>query len=112
MRASGLAPWRTRRGSSSPTSPAMPRAVRWMPRSTTPSIATTERGGDVNTHPVPERNLSGLELLREAAEAAASKKAIDVVGLDLSGLERVADFFLICSGSSEPQVKAIAEAVE
>jgi len=51
-------------------------------------------------------------LLRLAAEAAASKKAVDMVGLDLSGLDGVADYFLICSGTSEPQVKAIAEAVE
>lgn len=56
--------------------------------------------------------IRGPELLRLAAEAAASKKAIDIVGLDLSGLDGVADYFLICSGSSEPQVKAIAEAVE
>jgi ribosome-associated protein len=56
--------------------------------------------------------LAASELLRVAAAAAASKKAIDMVGLDLSGLDGVADFFLICSGSSEPQVKAIAEAVE
>jgi ribosome-associated protein len=56
--------------------------------------------------------LAAPELLRVAAAAAASKKAIDMVGLDLSGLDGVADFFLICSGSSEPQVKAIAEAVE
>jgi ribosome-associated protein len=56
--------------------------------------------------------LPASELLQLAAEAAASKKAIDVVGLDLSGLDGVADYFLICSGSSEPQVKAIAEAVE
>ena len=51
-------------------------------------------------------------LLRVAAEAAASKKATDMVGLDLKALDGVADYFLICSGSSEPQVKAIAEAVE
>ncbi len=51
-------------------------------------------------------------LLRVAAEAAASKKAVDMVGLDLTGLDGVADYFLICSGSSEPQVKAIAEEVE
>ena len=56
--------------------------------------------------------LSSPELLRLAAEAAASKKAIDMIGLDLSGLQGVADYFLICSGASEPQVKAIAEAVE
>jgi ribosome-associated protein len=60
----------------------------------------------------PKAGLSAPELLRLAAAAAASKKATDLVGLDLSGLEGVADYFLICSGSSEPQVKAIAEEVE
>lgn len=64
------------------------------------------------TPPRSKKTLSSLELLCAAAAAAASKKAIDVVGLDLSGLAGVADYFLICSGSSEPQVKAIAEAVE
>ena len=64
------------------------------------------------TPPRSKTNLAGLKLLKAAAQAAASKKAIDMVGLDLSGLDGVADFFLICSGSSEPQVKAIAEAVE
>lgn len=60
----------------------------------------------------PSPTVPGPQLLRAAAEAAASKKAADLVGLDLSDLDGVADFFLICSGSSEPQVKAIAEAVE
>jgi len=63
----------------------------------------------------PPHHRPGLpapELLRVAAAAAASKKATDLVGLDLSGLEGVADYFLICSGASEPQVKAIAEEVE
>jgi ribosome-associated protein len=57
--------------------------------------------------PVP-----ALEVLRACAEAAASKKAEQIVGLDLRGLDGVADYFLVCSGTSEPQVKAIAEAVE
>ncbi len=60
----------------------------------------------------PSPTVPGPQLLRAAAEAAASKKAADLVGLDLSDLDGVADFFLICSGASEPQVKAIAEAVE
>lgn len=64
----------------------------------------------MKTRPTPD--VRGPELLRLAAEAAASKKAIDIVGLDLKGLDGVADYFLICSGSSEPQVKAISEAVE
>ena len=64
------------------------------------------------TRPRAAPPLPAPELLRVAAEAAASKKALDMVGLDLTGLDGVADFFLICSGASEPQVKAIAEAVE
>jgi ribosome-associated protein len=66
----------------------------------------------MTTRPRPSHAVAGPQLLRAAAEAAASKKATDLVGLDLSGLDGVADFFLICSASSEPQVKAIAEAVE
>ena len=50
--------------------------------------------------------------MRAAAEAALSKKARDLVALDLRGLEGVADYFFICSGESDVQVKAIAEAVE
>jgi ribosome-associated protein len=51
-------------------------------------------------------------LLRAAADAATSKKAHDPVALDLRELDGVADYFLILSGGSEVQVKAIAEAVE
>jgi ribosome-associated protein len=50
-------------------------------------------------------------LLRAAAAAAVAKKAREVVALDLRELDGVADYFLICSGSSEVQVKAIADAV-
>lgn len=51
-------------------------------------------------------------LLHDAAEAAVSKKASDLIALDLRELGGVADYFLICSGGSDVQVKAIAEAVE
>lgn len=51
-------------------------------------------------------------LVRVAAAAAQAKKASDIVALDLRALGGVADYFLICSAASEPQVKAIAEAVE
>ena len=53
-----------------------------------------------------------LGLLHAAARAAASKKAVHPVALDLRDLSGVADYFLICSGGSEPQVKAISESVE
>ena len=62
-------------------------------------------------HRAPSRP-TALRLLRAAAAAAAAKKAVEPVALDLRTLAGVADYFLICSGASEVQVKAIAEAVE
>lgn len=46
------------------------------------------------------------------AEAASSKKADDIVILDVSDLLVITDFFVICSGATDRQVKAIAEEVE
>ncbi|MBI3581877.1 MAG: ribosome silencing factor [Nitrospinae bacterium] len=44
--------------------------------------------------------------------AALDKKAEDVVILDLRGLSDVADFFIVCHGNSQTQVRAISEGVE
>ena len=52
-----------------------------------------------------------LELARFAADAAADKKASDVVVLDIRSLTVVADYFIICSGNSNTQVQAIAKNV-
>jgi ribosome-associated protein len=46
------------------------------------------------------------------AEYAANKKAEDLVVLDMRGLSNVADFFVICSGTSEPHLKAIAGEIQ
>lgn len=51
------------------------------------------------------------DLALAAARAALSKKAEDVVLLDLTGQSAVCDYFVIATGGSEPQVKAIADAV-
>jgi ribosome-associated protein len=53
-----------------------------------------------------------LDLVRRAAEAALSKKAYDLIALDLRDLDGVSDYFFICSAGSDVQVKAVAEAVE
>lgn len=52
------------------------------------------------------------ELAREAARLTLTKRAEDVVILDLRGLDGVCDFFVIATGHSEIQVRAIADAVE
>ena len=56
--------------------------------------------------------LKSRTLAVKAAEAALKKKALDVTILDLSGLTVIAEFFVICSGESTTQVRAIAESVE
>ena len=56
--------------------------------------------------------LKSKDLAIQAAEAALEKKALDVTVLDLSGLTVIADYFVICSGESTTQVKAVAEFIE
>ena len=45
------------------------------------------------------------------AELAADKKAIDIVVLDLRGVVGYADYFVICSGGTERQTKAIHDGI-
>jgi ribosome-associated protein len=47
-----------------------------------------------------------------AVRAALDKKASDVVILDLRGTPAFTDFFVLCSGQSTRQVKAIVDGVE
>ncbi len=42
---------------------------------------------------------------------AADKKAIDVVELDLRGILGYTDFFVVCSGNTDRQVKAIHDGI-
>jgi ribosome-associated protein len=63
------------------------------------------------TGPAPASERPPLEIARRAVSFAEDKKAADIVLLDLSGLTTVADAFVICSGGSERQIDAIAEAV-
>ncbi len=48
----------------------------------------------------------------KAVRAALDKKALDVVVLDLRNTPAFTDFFVLCSGQNQRQVKAIADAVE
>lgn len=45
------------------------------------------------------------------AEFALTKKAEDIKILDLRKITTIADFFVICTANSEPQVKAVADAI-
>lgn len=55
--------------------------------------------------------LSPLALARKIAKIADEHKALDIVTLDLKGLASFTDYFIICSGASDRQVQAIADAI-
>ncbi|HLB20630.1 MAG TPA: ribosome silencing factor [Solirubrobacteraceae bacterium] len=55
--------------------------------------------------------LQGADLLGELVRLAADKKAIDVVELDLRGVLGYTDYFLICSGNTTRQTKAIHDGI-
>lgn len=50
--------------------------------------------------------------VRQAVAAASERKAVDLRVLDLADVSDFTDFFLIMSGTSERQVKALADAVD
>jgi ribosome-associated protein len=50
--------------------------------------------------------------IRAAVEAAQDKQAVDITVLDLSGAGAFAEYFLLCSGQSQPQIQAIGESIE
>jgi ribosome-associated protein len=52
-----------------------------------------------------------LRLVREAVRLAADKKALDAVVLDMAEAVGYTDYFVILSGGSTRQAKAIADAV-
>ena len=51
-------------------------------------------------------------LAKRIADLMISKKAFDVVILDLKKLTSATDYFVVCSADSDTQVKAIADAVQ
>ncbi len=51
------------------------------------------------------------QIAAAAAEYAADRKALDIVQLDLRGTISYTDYFVICSGRTDRQVKAIHDAI-
>ena len=57
-------------------------------------------------------SIESSTLARRAVEIAEDKQASDIVMLDLQQLNYVADYFVICSGESDRQLKAILDAID
>jgi ribosome-associated protein len=58
-----------------------------------------------------QETLAPEALANRIAEIAADKKATDVRILDLRGIVSYTDYFVVCSGNTERQTKAIHDAV-
>jgi ribosome-associated protein len=56
--------------------------------------------------------LTSRELLIAALKILDGKKAEDVTAIDIEGISVIADYFLLASGNSTTQVKALAEEIE
>jgi ribosome-associated protein len=55
--------------------------------------------------------MTPLQLARLIAQAAADKKAREVVRLDLREQTSIADYFVICEGDTDRQVRAITDSI-
>ena len=53
--------------------------------------------------------VTDFPLLKQIVNLAQEKKAVQLVAMDVRSLSSITDYFVICSGDSEPQVKAIAD---
>lgn len=67
---------------------------------------------DTDTAARPGFDLDAEEKVRLIADAADAVRAEDIVVLDLRTLTIIADFFLICTGKSSIQLRAIADRID
>ena len=79
-------------------------------------MTVPERAGLPSRDPLPrvsseEAERAALELARDIVDLAADKKASDIVLLGVRELTTMADYLVICSGSSERQLGAIADGI-
>ncbi|MEM6599838.1 MAG: ribosome silencing factor [Verrucomicrobiota bacterium] len=51
------------------------------------------------------------ELIKRIIECAQDKKADNPLALDLTNIDGPASYFVICSGQSNPQLRAITDAI-
>jgi ribosome-associated protein len=86
-----------------PTTDKKPEDVRGLPRrrAVRPKATETRETSDE----------AALALARRIVDLASDKKAADIVLLEIGALTAMADYFVICSGSSERQLGAIADGI-
>lgn len=91
-------------------SPTTKAATKAAAKAATKGAAKTARKSAAKK-PAPVVMTDGLRLAIAAARLAEDIKAEDIVVLDVSAVSSITDYFVICSGSSTPHLKAIAREV-
>src|SRR3982074_820554 len=81
-----------------------------MPRVDIRTRGRTPRGGG-SMIPQPGGDLRPERLAEEGAALGADRKAAALVELDLRGIIGYADYFVVASGNTERQTKAIHDAI-
>ena len=56
--------------------------------------------------------MESTDLMEQIVKALDEKKAIDIVALDIHEKTGIADYFVICNGTSAPHTKALSDFVE
>ena len=56
--------------------------------------------------------MTSLEMTKEIVKILDAKKAKDLVAMEVGGLTTIADYFVVASGSSNTQVRALADEVD
>ncbi len=59
-----------------------------------------------------EPSPDALAVAHYVVDAASDKKAQDILLLDVRGVASFTDYFVICAGTSERQIRAIAEGID
>ncbi len=65
----------------------------------------------MRTHKTPQVPQTPEEVAVAIADYAADRKALEIVQLDLRGMIGYTDYFVICTGRTDRQTKAIHDAI-
>jgi ribosome-associated protein len=86
-----------------PMTDQKPEDVRGLPKRRTPRVKAKDAQKTTDD--------GALAMARRIVDLASDKKASDIVLLHIGELTSLADYFVICSGSSERQLAAIADGI-
>jgi len=73
---------------------------------------TIEKTDSQFSSPFENKTVDSTKLIDAITEGLLEKKAKDIVLLDVRKLTTLADYFIVCHGTSDTQIRALANSVE